>query len=310
MIYLDGSRFFFDIESCFSNLVNSARAQNRELPADESAKELCSVMAKYYGVRPENVKAACSIERALQGILKNGEKAAVPEKDGSFDMLKAALPNIETVVIPKNSDFKIHIQNVLDMVNEQAIKAVFFSNPCFPTSLEIPAEDIVNFAKNAECKVIVDESHIIDEGNSLVKYVDEIENLIVLKKQHFGGDFVSVLGSNSDFDCKMTAEDQAAAKVIFEHDSALKTADRKLKDSIDSLYIRIKKLAIKYDSVERLFRSKSDCVFLKVKDAKRRGKELFENGISVYYDESYFCIFAGDKDENEALLSALEKILK
>ena len=98
--------------------------------------------------------------------------------------------------------------------------------------------------------------------------------------------------------------------MIFNHSSALKTALRKLTDSRDSLYIRIKKLAIKYDSVERLFRTKADCVFFKVKDAERRNAELLEHGVSIRCADGYFCIFAGDKDENEAVLAALEQVLQ
>ncbi|MBR5310159.1 MAG: histidinol-phosphate transaminase, partial [Oscillospiraceae bacterium] len=93
-------------------------------------------------------------------------------------------------------------------------------------------------------------------------------------------------------------------------DSAIKTAQRKLIDSRDSLYIRIKKLAIKYDALERLYRSRANCVFFKVKDAEERAKKLFEMGISVYCRDGYFCVFAGEKDENEVVLKALDEVLK
>ncbi len=311
MIYLDGSRFFFDIEGCFSNLVNSAREHNKNLPGDKSANELCTAIAKHFSVKKDHVKAALGYDEALHSILKNDAKVVVPELDGAADILKSALSDSKVISVGKTSDLKVRIADIIGEIENSNADAVFFSNPCFPTTLLFFEEDIVSLAKTVKCKVIVDESHIIDNSVSLIKYVNEIQDLVVLKKMRFGGDFVAVFGNVlPDFDCKMAAEDQAAAKIIFEHDSAIKTAERKLTDSIDSLYIRIKKLAIKYDSVERLFRSKSDSVFMKVKDAERRGKELFENGISIYYDENYFCVFAGDKDENEALLSALEKVLQ
>ena len=40
MIYLDGSRFFFDIEGCFSNLCEKVREENKNSEADEKAAEL------------------------------------------------------------------------------------------------------------------------------------------------------------------------------------------------------------------------------------------------------------------------------
>ena len=36
MIYLDGSRFFFDIEGCFSKSIEQAREQNKNLPGDKT----------------------------------------------------------------------------------------------------------------------------------------------------------------------------------------------------------------------------------------------------------------------------------
>ena len=134
---------------------------------------------------------------------------------------------------------------------------------------------------------------------------------MVLKKMRFGGEPVFACGKNlPEFDCKIAAADEAAANVIFNHTSALKTALRKLCDSRDSLYIRIKKLAIKYGSVERLYRTKADCVFFKVKDAEKRYAVLIEHGITVRCRDGYFCVFAGNKDENEAVLTALESVLQ
>lgn len=311
MIYLDGSKFFFDIEACFSNLINSAREQNRNLPGDGFAKELRSVMAKHFSVKAENIKVSSGYDVFFQNILKGNAKVIIPELDGSATILSSALADPEIFTVKKNSDLKVRLSDIAAKAIDKNADAIFFSNPCFPTSLIASGEDIIELAKTVSCKVIVDESYLISEDTSLVKSINKADNLIVIKKMRFGGEFTAIFGKNlPDFDCNMAAEDQAAAKVIFEHDSALKTAERKLTDSIDSLYIRIKKLAIKYDSVERLFRSKSDCVFLKVKDSETRGKKLYENGISVYYDDNYFCIFAGDKDENETLLSVLEKVLK
>ena len=62
--------------------------------------------------------------------------------------------------------------------------------------------------------------------------------------------------------------------------------------------------------MERLFRTKADCVFFKVKDAERRNAELLEHGVSIRCRDGFFCVFAGDKDENEAVLAALEQVLQ
>ncbi|MBQ2861479.1 MAG: hypothetical protein IJE83_01685, partial [Oscillospiraceae bacterium] len=68
MIYLDGSRFFFDIEGCFSKSVEQAREQNKEIEGDKYAKELCAGFAKFFGTKPEFVKAGKDYSTVLNGI--------------------------------------------------------------------------------------------------------------------------------------------------------------------------------------------------------------------------------------------------
>lgn len=307
MVYLDGSRFFFDIEGCFSNLVAQAREQNAEKEADSSAEELCRGFAKVSGAKAENVRAGRDYSVILSGIFGGGIKAVVPE----FDISAEHFSEAELIRVKKSPDMKIKAQSIADAANENGAKAVFLSNPCCPTALEISPDEIIKLADFTEVKIVVDESCCVDESTSVLRFVPEHDNLVVLKKMRFGGEPVFAVGKNlPEFDCKISAAEQAAGKVIFDHDSALKTAQRKLVDSRDSLYIRIKKLAIKYDALERLYRSKASCVFFKVKDADERAKKLFDMGISVYCKDGYFCVFAGEKDENEAVLKALEEVLK
>jgi dsRNA-specific ribonuclease len=70
MIYLDGSRFFFDIEGCFSNLCEKAMEENKDSEADENAKELCKGFAKFFGTKPEFVRAGKDYKTVLQEKLQ------------------------------------------------------------------------------------------------------------------------------------------------------------------------------------------------------------------------------------------------
>ena len=206
---------------------------------------------------------------------------------------------------------KMKAENLVAAAKENGADMIFLSNPCCPTGLEITPAEIQKLCSLTEAKVVIDESFCVDESVSVLNIVPETENLVVLKKMRFGGDPVFACGKNlSEFDCEISALEQAVGTVIFEKNSALKTAQRKLTDSRDSLYIRIKKIAIKYDSLERLYRTKGNCIFFKVKEAEERAKKLLEMGISVYSKDGYFCVFAGEKDENEAVLKALEEVLK
>lgn len=306
MIYLDGSRFFFDIEGCFSDRVTAARLEHAADEHDPAATEICKGFAAFFGAKPENVRAAKDYAVLFGAFLpQSGAAVIVPEFDEAADIAKNALPGAQIVLAKKTPDMKIREVDIADA------HAVFMTNPCCPSSLELSADEIKRLALSTEKLFIVDESHMVGEENSAIKLVEQLPNLVVLKKMRFGGEPVFACGKNlPQFDCGISAADEAAANVIFNHTSALKTALRKLTDSRDSLYIRIKKLAVKYDSVERLFRTKADCVFFKVRDAQSRYAALLEHGVSIRCSNDYFCVFAGDKDENEAVLTALEQVLK
>lgn len=309
LIYLDGSRFFFDIEGCFSKLVSAARAETAA-PGGEEAEKLCRGFAKYYGTAPENVRAGKDYPTLLRGILPEGCKAVIPDFDDCRKFFIESFPGNEPLIFKKPADMKLRPAALAAFAAENSADVIFLSSPCCPTSLEMTLAEIGTLVKGTGAMVIVDESRLVEDENSAIKLISGSANLTVLKKLRFGGEPVLAAGTNlPHFVSGVAAPDEAAAAVIFEHDSALKTARRKLEDSRDSLYIRIKKLAVRYDSVERLYRSKADCVFLKVKDAEEKAKLLAESGIAVRNDGDYLCIFAGDKPENEAVLKALEKIL-
>lgn len=305
MIYLDGSRFFFDIEGCFSDRVTAARLEYSGLEHDPAATEICGGFAKLFDTKPEFVRAARDYSVLFSAILPQKALVTVPEFDEAAEIVKAALPYSEVRLSKKTSDMKIRV-----IEQNPDAHAIFLTNPCCPTGLVLSPEEIKRLALSTKKFFIVDESHSVGEENSAIGLVEQIPNLLVLKKMRFGGDIVFACGKSlPEFDCKIDSANEAAASVIFNHPSALKTALRKLSDSVDSLYIRIKKLAVKFDSVERLYRTKADCVFFKVKGAEEKNAVLKEKGIAIRCSNGYFCVFAGEKDENEAVLAALEDTL-
>ncbi len=310
MIYLDGGRFFFDIEGCFSNLIAEARAQAGESQGSEHPEELCKGFAKFFGTSPEKVRVGKDYKTVLKAILGEETAVLIPENDISAKHFAESFEHAAVISVKKAPDMKIKPEILAQSAESGGAAAIFITNPCCPTSLEMQTVEIEKLLSLTDVKVIVDESYSIDESCSAISLVPKCGNLTVLKKMRFGGEALFACGKSlPEFNSELTAANEAAAKIIFEHNSALKTAQRKLQDSIASLYIRIKKLAIKYDSLQRLYRSKANCVFFKCESAEQRANALFEKGIAVYQEGDYLCIFAGDKDENEAVLAALEEVL-
>ena len=116
MIYLDGSRFFFDIEGCFSNLCEKVREENKNSEADKNALELCKGFAKFFGTKPEFVRAGKDYKTVLSGIFGEEAKAIVPEFDISAENFASAFKT-EPVFVKKSSDMKIKAENLAAAAN-------------------------------------------------------------------------------------------------------------------------------------------------------------------------------------------------
>lgn len=306
MIYLDGSRFFFDIEAQFSKLVEREKAST-EKPDTEM---LCNSIAKFTGAKKEFIRVSDSVESILSDAFPEPRKILTLSCDYAADAAGKAFMDSDILIFGKNEELKFKASELAAKAEEEKCDLIIFSNPCFPTSLSVSDVEIKELLGSTSATVIVDESHIVDSDSSIFRLCNDYDNLIVVRKNRFAGGIVTAAGQGlPKLDAKGTDAQLKTSAVIFEHSSAIRTGDKKLQGSIDSLYIRMKKLAIKYDSIERLYRTKADFVYLSVSESKKRAVLLSERGIEVGSDEGHLCISAGSSEENEAVLAALCEIL-
>ncbi len=98
MTYLDGSRFFFDIEGCFSDRVSAARLEHQADEHDPAAEEICGGFADFFGTKPENVRAAKDYATLFTALLPKNAIVITPEFDEAADILQNALSGAQTVL--------------------------------------------------------------------------------------------------------------------------------------------------------------------------------------------------------------------
>jgi histidinol-phosphate aminotransferase len=84
-------------------------------------------------------------------------------------------------IFPKNEDFTVDIDGLVNYCKEVRAKALIFSNPCNPTSLGIPREEVLKIIRGFDGLVIVDEAYMDFWTQSVLDSVNDCENLIVLK---------------------------------------------------------------------------------------------------------------------------------
>ena len=264
--------------------------------------ELCAGIAAYYGVPEERISLAAGRKELLAAMLGGDGRFITSETD---DISSYVAPE-RVVCVPNLSDMRIDVDALLDTAAGD--DTVMLTNPCLPTSLLTAEDDIARIA--AGVNVVVDETYALSRGQSAMRFAAESSRVSVMIELPFCGNICFAVGKRTVRAGDISPEKLAAAGVVFSHPAAVRGAEKKLSDSAESLYIRIKKLAIKYESVERLYRSRASFVFFAVKNAGERAEELEELGFKVRSDDGHLCTFAGTSEENNAFIPALQKVLE
>jgi histidinol-phosphate aminotransferase len=76
-----------------------------------------------------------------------------------------------------------------------------------------------------------------------------------------------------------------------------------------ALHAEISALAKKYVKLEKVYDSVTNFVFIKTAYGKEIYEKLLEKSIAIRYMGNYIRITAGTKEENEAVVKALDEIL-
>lgn len=301
MIFLDGSNLPFDPTKSVSRTLISQRERLSLMPNVDIAKEVKEAIGKHYGVLAEYISLSMDKIELINRVTDNGEELIASEDDKA---LGDQMPNIE--LIPNLPDMRPNINKLIEKAGEG--KTIYLSNPAFPSSLLLSSDDIERIANAG--KLIVDESFILSDDNSLIKLCLKNENITIIKRFDFADNLYFAIKKNAPFGDNILAESAAKTLSVLEHPASLRNAQQKLSDSAQSLYIRIKKLAIRYKSVNRLYHSRAGYTFFKVSDRESRGEALKASGVTVYEYKDYFAVFAGTPEENEMALNALSKALE
>lgn len=153
-------------------------AANLQLYADPTCQNLRQVLGDYLQVPTEQVFVGNGSDEVLafcfQGLM--GQGVAFPDITYGFYPVFAQLYGLKTQVMPLREDLTIDLADYQDCEG-----TIIFANPNAPTSLGLPAEAILELvAANPKRLVIVDEAYVAFGGQSMVPYVKDHANLLVV----------------------------------------------------------------------------------------------------------------------------------
>lgn len=145
---------------------------------DPDCQNLRQTLAQRFDVMPTEIFVGNGSDEVLafcfQGLMNAG--VVYPDLTYGFYPVFSQMYDISSKEIPLGADFTL---NLADYQEETG--TVIFANPNAPTSLGIAAIEIANFvAANPERLVIVDEAYVEFGGESMVPYIKEFANLLVV----------------------------------------------------------------------------------------------------------------------------------
>ena len=147
--------------------------------------ELRSELATYTGVDPAWVWLGDgSNEVLLQACLAfggPGRTALVFEPSYVMHHRQARMAGTDVVVTRRRPDFSIDIDDALGTIERVAPHVVFVCSPNNPTGTLTPLEDVRRIADAAPGLVLVDEAYFEFSGVTLVPYLTEHPNVVVVR---------------------------------------------------------------------------------------------------------------------------------
>lgn len=293
---------------------------------DPNVSELRQTLADYHSTNFDNVFVGVGsddvLAMAFLTFFDSEKPILFPDITYSFYDVWAELYRIPYEAIPLALDFSVDEKDYF-----KANGGVVIANPNAPTGLLMGKERIIEIVKNnPNSVVIVDEAYIDFANESVIDYVNEYDNLLVVrtfsKSRSLAGSrigyavgckklidyLLAVRNSFNSYTMDSITIKVGVASVL--DDKYFKNTVSKIKETREWFKDQMKDLGFSFPD--------SSSNFLFVTHKEKKAKEIFdylrENKIFVRYFakdkiDNYLRITIGTKEEMLSLLSKLKEIV-
>lgn len=321
-IRLDANESF--IKTDYESIIQGLKGVDLNRYPDPYAKRLIQTYCDFYGVNPDLVTGGNGSDELISIIsacfLQKNDKVLCFSPDFSMYAFYSSLYELEVVIAPKKNDLTIDVDEAIRKISSENIKAVFFSNPCNPTSLGLEKDDVIRLIRSVNALVILDEAYMDfwDEKESLLKETEQYDNLIVLRTCSKALGMAALrLGfavSNQKITEKLRAAKspynvntltQSAAEYLLRDRKGMSERIELCKSAKTELFNGLNDLNAPY--FDTVYPSVTNFVFIKTSRAREIFDYLLARSIAVRYMGDYLRITAGSHEENTAVLNALRE---
>ena len=307
-------------------VMKNAINDDLKLYPDPTCSDLIGEIAKYYNLHEDEVFVGNGSDEILafsfMAFFSTDKKILFPDISYTFYKVYAELFNLDYELVKLDEDFNIPLEEL-----KKQNGGVIIPNPNAPTGKYIDVEDLRKLVEvNKDSVVIIDEAYVDFGGESMVKFVKDYDNLLVVqtlsKSRSLAGLRVGFALGNKDLIEGLNRIKNSINSYTLDR-IALVGATEAIKDEEHFQKITKKIIATREKAVKDLERldfkvleSKSN--FLFVSHNKVSGKVLYETlrdqGVLVRYFnkdriDNFLRITIGTDEEMSILIQKLELIL-
>lgn len=314
LIYLDAN------ESPFDSGINRY--------PDNKHTELKKVVSNIKNINVNQIVFGNGTDEILDLIVRvfcnpNKDKIiTLPPTYGMYDVI-AKTNGVENIEIPLKSDFSIDKNEILKL-SSSSIKILFLCSPNNPTGNSFDTNDLTDLIKGFNGVVVVDEAYIdFSSKQSLISLINDNNNLIITqtmsKAYGMAGIRLGMGFSNQKIINYLNKIKPPYNINVLTERKALEELNKidEIKKNID-LVLNQRKLLVscleKLDFVEKIYKSDSNFLLVKVDNADLRYNQLLKNGIIVRNRSNQpLCqnclrITIGTENENKSLIKILNEL--
>lgn len=303
----------------------AAKVENLQLYSDATQTKLREVFAKQAGIDKEEVMFGNGSDEllawAFMGFMENG--VIFPAISYGFYEVYAKFYHLEYEMVPLAADFSLSLAPY-----SGSDKVVVIANPNAPTGLSLSASKLLELvAKKPERLVIIDEAYVDFGGESLLPYIHQYDNLLVLgtfsKSRQLAGGRVGYAVGNKGLIAALNrvrfsfnpynvnSLSLEAATAALADQTYFETCRKAIIKNRESLQEELRRLG--FETTD----SKANFVF--VTHPKYSGKDLYQalrekNILVRWFDKpeitNYLRITIGKQEQMTQLVAALTEILE
>lgn len=323
-VRLDANESFISVsEDMRSQICNAVMNADFNRYPDPLCTDLREIFAKKNSVSIDNVAVGNGSDELISilmaSFLEKGDKVITLSPDFSMYSFYCSGAECENIVLKKDEDFNISVDEIITCADENNARMIIFSNPCNPTSCGIEADEVRRLIKSVSALVVLDEAYMDFWNQSILSEVNDYDNLIVLKTCSKAIGLAAIRLGFAVANPVLTRAINAAkspynvntltqeiGKIILSNDEYIKNCREQILESKEELYSAL----CKYNCGGfEVLESKTNFIYVKTENAKEIFEQFKAQSIVVRCFGNGLRITAGTKAENEKLINCLDKIL-